>query len=155
MFNWINIFDKQVIGPCCPGPAIPCLVPWWFPFQSFVTNIYTNIVTIFSRSCFPIDNHQSASLCQHIMNKPHSLRRYHTQILLWIMRQKLPIFLDASVSNTWSVLYWILLILFLWRNIHDAWAGNWIDFKYIWLFTMVIICFEFILGLLQILLSAL
>lgn len=71
----------------------------------------------------------------------------------WRMRQKLPIFIDATASNTWSVLYWILLALFLWFNIYDWWTGDYTDWKYMWLFTLVIICFEYLLGTIQILVS--
>lgn len=69
----------------------------------------------------------------------------------YLMRQKLLIMIDCTACNTWSFLYWILLAIFIYLSFYYYVNGEWTNEHYLWYFTLVIICFEFFLGTIQIL----
>lgn len=71
----------------------------------------------------------------------------------WIMRQKLPIYVDASTSNTWSFLYWILLCVFIYDACYYFINQEWTNWYYLWIFMMCIVCFEYVLGSIQMLVA--
>lgn len=70
-----------------------------------------------------------------------------------VMSKNIPIFLDELFSTSWNFLFFITTFITVMTNIYLFTIGDFTDLFWLWLFNMILVCVEFIMGILQLLVA--